>query len=49
MFIIRARSLVVSDLRLETSLEKFSVRIQLLAMCRVELSAVIALLMSKCK
>ena len=42
---LRSRSLVVSDLRSE----RFPVRFQLLAMCRSELSAVIAQLMSKCR
>ena len=41
-----ARSLVVSDLRSET--EGFPVRVRLLAMCRGELSAVTARLVSKC-
>ena len=40
----RAHSLVVSDLRLKTKGSWF----ELLAMCRGELSAVIARLMSKC-
>ena len=38
---VRARSLVVRDLRLEA-------KVRLLAMCRGELSAVIARLISKC-
>ena len=44
IFFVRARSLVVSNLRLET---KGSLRICLLAMCRGELSAAIACLLSK--
>ena len=43
---IRPRSLVVSDLDLET--KRFPVRVRLLAMRRGELHAVIARLMSEC-
>ena len=43
---IRARSLVVIDLGLET--KRFPVRVRLLAMRRGELHAVIARLMSEC-
>ena len=45
-FQFRARSLVVSDFRSET--KGSQVRVRLLAVCRGELSAAIALLMSKC-
>ena len=45
-FHLRARSLLVSDLRSETSLP---VRLRLLLMCRGKISSVIVRLMSKCE
>ena len=45
-FHLRARSLLVSDMRSETSLP---VRLRLILMCRGKISSVIARLMSKCE
>ena len=45
---LRARNIVVSDLRLETGHQRFPVRAWPLAVRRRELSAVIVGLMSRC-